>query len=57
MTHYPTIDAAIDVALACGSGTVVLSTGRSSEIVAQNHLWNRAQEAGTGKSPRKRRSS
>ena len=33
-----TIDAAIDVALACGSETVVLSTGRTSELVAQRHL-------------------
>jgi len=31
-----TIEAAIDVALACGSETVVLSTGRTSELVAQN---------------------
>lgn len=30
-----TVDAAIDVALACGCGTVVLSTGRTSELVAQ----------------------
>ncbi len=35
-----TIDAAIDVALACGSEAVVLSTGRSSEMVAQLHLGN-----------------
>ncbi|GAM09627.1 putative cobalt-precorrin-6A synthase [Geobacter sp. OR-1] len=33
-----TIDAAIDVALACGSTTVVLSTGRTSEVVAQTPL-------------------
>jgi len=33
-----TIDCAIDVALACGSGTVVLSTGRTSELVAQQYL-------------------
>ena len=33
-----TIDTAIDVALACGSREVVLSTGRSSEVVAQRHL-------------------
>lgn len=33
-----TIDAAIDVALACGGTTIVLSTGRSSELVAQHHL-------------------
>ena len=30
-----TIDTAIDVALACGCRTVVLSTGRTSELVAQ----------------------
>jgi cobalt-precorrin-5B (C1)-methyltransferase len=30
-----TIDAAIDVAVACGSKTVVLSTGRTSEMAAQ----------------------
>jgi cobalt-precorrin-5B (C1)-methyltransferase len=30
-----TIEAAIDVALACGCGTIVLSTGRTSEIAAQ----------------------
>lgn len=33
-----TISTAIDVALACGSPTVVLSTGRTSEISAQQHL-------------------
>jgi cobalt-precorrin-5B (C1)-methyltransferase len=33
-----TIDAAIDVALACGCETVVLSTGRTSEMVAQKKL-------------------
>lgn len=33
-----TIDASIDVALACGSRTVVLSTGRTSEMVAQSQL-------------------
>ena len=31
-----TIDAALDVAKACGCKTVVLSTGRSSEMAAQN---------------------
>ena len=31
-----TIDAALDVAKACGCDTVVLSTGRSSEMAAQN---------------------
>jgi cobalt-precorrin-5B (C1)-methyltransferase len=33
-----TIDAAIDVALASGCDTVVLSTGRTSELVAQEYL-------------------
>ena len=33
-----TIDAAIDVAVACGCGCIVLSTGRSSEMVAQGEL-------------------
>ncbi len=33
-----TLDAAVDVALACGSTIVVLSTGRTSEVVAQKHL-------------------
>jgi cobalt-precorrin-5B (C1)-methyltransferase len=33
-----TIDSAIDVALACGSGKVVLSTGRTSEMAAQKYL-------------------
>lgn len=33
-----TIDAAIDVALACGTETVVLTTGRTSEMVAQNYF-------------------
>jgi len=32
-----TIDAALDVAKACGCETVVLSTGRSSELAAQYH--------------------
>jgi cobalt-precorrin-5B (C1)-methyltransferase len=32
-----TVDASIDVALACGSRTVVLSTGRTSEMVVQQH--------------------
>ncbi|HEY6873815.1 MAG TPA: cobalt-precorrin-5B (C(1))-methyltransferase CbiD, partial [Geobacteraceae bacterium] len=41
-----TIDAAIDVALACGSTTVVLSTGRTSEMVAERHL--RGAESGEG---------
>jgi cobalt-precorrin-5B (C1)-methyltransferase len=33
-----TIDASIDVARACGCGTVVLSTGRTSELVVQKRL-------------------
>lgn len=33
-----TIDAALDVARACGCQAVVLSTGRTSEIVAERHL-------------------
>ena len=33
-----TIDAALDVAKACGCETVVLSTGRTSELAAQNFL-------------------
>jgi len=32
------IDAAIDVARACGNETIVLSTGRTSEMIAQKHL-------------------
>lgn len=40
-----TIDAALDVAKACGSTNVVLSTGRSSEIAAQRHLPHLPEEA------------
>jgi cobalt-precorrin-5B (C1)-methyltransferase len=40
-----TIDAALDVAKACGSETVVLSTGRSSELAAQRHLPPLPEEA------------
>jgi len=36
-----TVDASIDVALACGSRTVVLSTGRSSELAAQRECASR----------------
>ncbi len=38
-----TIDAAIDVGLACGNDTLVLSTGRTSEITAQRYpgIWGR----------------
>lgn len=40
-----TIDAALDVARACGCETVVLSTGRSSEMAAQKHLPQLPEEA------------
>ncbi len=40
-----TIDASLDVAKACGCGTVVLSTGRSSEMAAQKHLSPLPEEA------------
>ncbi|MDD2581547.1 MAG: cobalt-precorrin-5B (C(1))-methyltransferase CbiD [Desulfuromonadaceae bacterium] len=40
-----TIDAALDVAKACGCRTVVLSTGRSSEMAAQKHLSPLPEEA------------
>lgn len=40
-----TIDAALDVARACGCRTVVLSTGRSSELAAQQHLPHLPEEA------------
>jgi cobalt-precorrin-5B (C1)-methyltransferase len=40
-----TIDAALDVARACGCETVVLSTGRSSEMAAQHHLPHLPEEA------------
>jgi cobalt-precorrin-5B (C1)-methyltransferase len=40
-----TIDAALDVARACGCRTVVLSTGRSSEMAAQKHLSPLPEEA------------
>lgn len=40
-----TIDAALDVAKACGCKTVVLSTGRSSEMSAQSHLTHLPDEA------------
>lgn len=39
-----TIDAALDVARACGCWTVILSTGRSSELAAQNFLRRRDGE-------------
>jgi len=44
-----TIDTAIDVALACGCETVVLSTGRTSEVVAQKHLGSGDWGAGIDK--------
>ncbi|MHB8057611.1 MAG: cobalt-precorrin-5B (C(1))-methyltransferase [Desulfuromonadaceae bacterium] len=40
-----TIDAALDVAKACGCETVVLSTGRSSEMAAQKRLSHLPDEA------------
>ena len=40
-----TIDAALDVARACGCETVVLSTGRSSEMAAQRHFSDIPEEA------------
>ena len=40
-----TIDAALDVARACDCETVVLSTGRSSEMAAQKHLSPLPEEA------------
>jgi cobalt-precorrin-5B (C1)-methyltransferase len=46
-----TIDAAVDVALACGCGTVVLSTGRTSELVAQKYLGTGTQSGLTDRVP------
>ncbi len=40
-----TIDSALDVAKACGCGTVVLSTGRTSELAAQRQLPHLPEEA------------
>jgi len=40
-----TIDAALDVAKACGCENVVLSTGRTSELAAQQHLGSLPEEA------------
>ena len=40
-----TIDAALDVAKACCCDTVILSTGRSSEMAAQRHLPHLPEEA------------
>lgn len=44
-----TIDTAIDVALAGGSNTVVLATGRTSELAVQRHLGIGDQGPGTGR--------
>jgi len=38
-----TVDASIDVALACGSRIVVLSTGRSSELAAQQKCASKSE--------------
>jgi len=43
-----TIDTAMDVALACGCETVVLSTGRTSEMAAQEHLGSGNLGSGVG---------
>ncbi|MBC8018592.1 MAG: cobalt-precorrin-5B (C(1))-methyltransferase [Verrucomicrobia bacterium] len=40
-----TLDAALDVARACGCETVVLSTGRTSEMAAQHWLGSTSEEA------------
>jgi len=42
-----TIESAIDVTLACGSETSVLSTGRASEMAAQKYLGSGKREAGS----------
>jgi cobalt-precorrin-5B (C1)-methyltransferase len=44
-----TIDSALDVALACGSTTVICSTGRTSELVAQKILGPGDQGSGISK--------
>jgi cobalt-precorrin-5B (C1)-methyltransferase len=46
-----TIDSALDVALACGSTTVVCSTGRTSELVAQKMLGTGDRGSGISKTP------
>jgi cobalt-precorrin-5B (C1)-methyltransferase len=38
-----TVDASIDVGLACGNRTLVLSTGRSSELAVQRHWENKGE--------------
>ena len=44
-----TIDCSIDVALASGAETVILSTGRTSELAAQQFIRRGAQGSGLGK--------
>ena len=44
-----TIDCCIDVALASAAETVILSTGRTSELAAQKHLGLGARGSGLGK--------
>lgn len=39
-----TLDAALDVAKACGCGSVVLSTGRTSEMAAQKYIATQGAE-------------
>jgi len=43
-----TLDCAVDVALASAGSTLVLSTGRTSELVAEKHLGLRAQGSAPG---------
>lgn len=43
-----TIDCSIDVALASGAQTVILSTGRTSEMAAQKHMGFGARGSGFG---------
>ena len=45
-----TIDASIDVALACGGSTLVLSTGRTSELAAQR-LLSRVEGSAMSRAP------
>lgn len=44
-----TIDCSLDVALASGAETVILSTGRTSELAAQKHLGLGTRGSGLGK--------
>jgi cobalt-precorrin-5B (C1)-methyltransferase len=46
-----TLDCAIDVALASGFDTLVLSTGRTSELAAQHYLEKRSQVEWSGTPP------